>query len=66
LSLRPFYPVPSNLLFTTCFTTSSSLSSSLSPFFSILTPYDNITGKRREVMRWQIERNEGWRGGEED
>jgi hypothetical protein len=27
---------------------------------------DNITGKRREVMRWRIERNEGWRGGEED
>ena len=27
---------------------------------------DNITGKRKEVMRWQIERNEGWRGGEED
>jgi hypothetical protein len=26
---------------------------------------DNITGKRREVMRWQIERNEGWRGGED-
>jgi hypothetical protein len=23
---------------------------------------DNITGKRREVMRWPIERNEGWRG----
>jgi hypothetical protein len=22
---------------------------------------DNITGKRREVMRWRIERNEGWR-----
>jgi hypothetical protein len=21
---------------------------------------DNITGKRREVMRWRIERNEGW------
>ena len=38
LSLRPFYPLPSNLLFTTCFTTSSSLSSSLSPSFSILTP----------------------------
>ena len=27
---------------------------------------DNITGKRREVMRWRIERNEGWRGDEED
>ena len=27
---------------------------------------DNITGKRREVMRWRIERNEGWRGGEDD
>ena len=27
---------------------------------------DNITGKRKEVMRWRIERNEGWRGGEED
>ena len=27
---------------------------------------DDITGKRREVMRWRIERNEGWRGGEED
>jgi hypothetical protein len=27
---------------------------------------DNITGKRREVMRWQIERNEGRRGGEDD
>ena len=26
----------------------------------------NITGKRREVMRWRIERNEGWRGGEDD
>jgi hypothetical protein len=26
---------------------------------------DNITGKRREVMRWWVERNEGWRGGEE-
>ena len=26
---------------------------------------DNITGKRREIMRWRIERNEGWRGGEE-
>ena len=26
---------------------------------------DNITGKRREVMRWRIERNEGWRGDEE-
>jgi hypothetical protein len=38
LSLRPFYPLPSNLLFTTCFTTSSSLSSTLSPSFSILTP----------------------------
>ena len=38
LSLRPFYPLPSNLLFTTCFTTSSSLSSSLSPSFSISTP----------------------------
>ena len=27
---------------------------------------DNITGKRREVMRWRIEKNEGWRGGEDD
>jgi hypothetical protein len=36
LSLRPFYPLPSNLLFNTCFTTFSSLSSSLSPSFSIL------------------------------
>ena len=27
---------------------------------------DNITGKRREVMRWRIDRNEGWRGDEED
>jgi hypothetical protein len=27
---------------------------------------DNITVKRREVMRWRIERNEGWRGGEDD
>ena len=27
---------------------------------------DNITGKRKEVRRWRIERNEGWRGGEED
>jgi hypothetical protein len=27
---------------------------------------DNITGKRREVMRWQIERSEGGRGGEDD
>jgi hypothetical protein len=27
---------------------------------------DNITGKRREVIRWRIERNEGWRGGEDD
>jgi hypothetical protein len=27
---------------------------------------DNITGKRREVMRWRIERNEGWKGGEDD
>ena len=27
---------------------------------------DNITGKRREVMRWRIERNEGWTGGEDD
>ena len=27
---------------------------------------DNITGKKREVMRWRIERNEGWRGGEDD
>ena len=27
---------------------------------------DNITGKRREVMRWRIDRNEGWRGGEKD
>jgi hypothetical protein len=27
---------------------------------------DNITGKRREVMRWRIERSEGWRGGEDD
>jgi hypothetical protein len=27
---------------------------------------DNITGKRREVMRWRIERNEGWRGDVED
>jgi hypothetical protein len=27
---------------------------------------DNILGKRREVMRWRIERNEGWKGGEED
>jgi hypothetical protein len=27
---------------------------------------DNITGKRREVMRWRIERKEGLRGGEED
>jgi hypothetical protein len=33
-TLRPFYPLPSNLLFNTCFTTSSSLS----PSFSILTP----------------------------
>ena len=23
---------------------------------------DNITGKRRQVMRWRIERSEGWRG----
>jgi hypothetical protein len=23
---------------------------------------DNITGKRREVMRWRIEMNERWRG----
>ena len=27
---------------------------------------DNITGKRREVMRWRNERNEEWRGGEDD
>ena len=27
---------------------------------------DNITGKRIEVMRWRIERNEGWRGSEDD
>ena len=27
---------------------------------------DNITGKRREVMRWRIERSGGWRGGEDD
>jgi hypothetical protein len=27
---------------------------------------DNITGKKKEVMRWRIERNEGWRGGEDD
>jgi hypothetical protein len=27
---------------------------------------DNITGKRRKVMRWQIEMNERWRSGEED
>ena len=27
---------------------------------------DNITGKRREVMRWRVERNEGWTGGEDD
>ena len=27
---------------------------------------DNITGKRREVMRWRIERIEGWKGGEDD
>jgi hypothetical protein len=27
---------------------------------------DNITGKRREVMRWRIERNEGWGGGDDD
>ena len=27
---------------------------------------DNITGKRREVMRWRIERNEEWRCGEDD
>jgi hypothetical protein len=26
---------------------------------------DNITGKR-EVMRWRSERDEGWRGDEED
>jgi hypothetical protein len=34
LSLRPFYPLPSNLLFTTCFTTSS-LSSTISVLFHI-------------------------------
>ena len=33
LSLRPFYPLPSNLLFTTCFTTSSALSPSFSISF---------------------------------
>jgi hypothetical protein len=27
---------------------------------------DNIAQKRREVMRWGIERNEGFRGGEDD
>jgi hypothetical protein len=27
---------------------------------------DNITGKRREVMRWRIESNEGWTGGEDE
>jgi hypothetical protein len=27
---------------------------------------DNIAGKIREVMSWRIERNEGWRGGEDD
>jgi hypothetical protein len=25
-----------------------------------------ILQEREEVMRWQIERNEGWRGGEDD
>ena len=27
---------------------------------------DHITGKRREVMRGRIDRNERWRGGEKD
>jgi hypothetical protein len=27
---------------------------------------DNITGKRRKVMRWRIKRNEGWRDGNEE
>jgi hypothetical protein len=27
---------------------------------------DNIIEKRREVMRWRMEKNEGWRGGEDD
>jgi hypothetical protein len=27
---------------------------------------DNITEKRRGVMRWWIKRNEEWRGGEDD
>jgi hypothetical protein len=46
--LRPFYPLPSNLLFNTCFTTSSSLSSSLSPSFSILTPSQKRRGGKKE------------------
>jgi hypothetical protein len=36
----------------------------LSPFF--LSLLLTITGKKREVMRCQIERNEGWRGGGDD
>jgi hypothetical protein len=55
--LSPSPSFLSILLFTTSLPPSSSLLSLLAL---------HITGKRKEVMRWRIERNEGWRGDEED